>query len=144
MPLHPFGTLCTTICAVLWAILDTEYAVLVIWAGMRLAIYVGKEIIMLAIETKFHGPTDHKGSRVTASVCEGTSTFGSRRRLTVGWDHALNSENNHHRAILSLIHKLGWIAKSGYGPWIVGGTEHGYVAVCDCGQYTRLIPTEDK
>ena len=44
MPLHLFGTLCTTICAILWAILGIAYAVLAIWAGMCLAICVGKEI----------------------------------------------------------------------------------------------------
>ena len=99
---------------------------------------------MLAIETTFHAPTDHKGSRVTASVCEGTSTFGSRRKLTCEWAHDLNSEDNHKRAIVRLIIKLGWMEMAGYGPWIVGGTEHGYVAVCNCGQYAHLIPTEDK
>lgn len=36
---------------------------------------------MQAITTKFHGPTDSRGSRVTAR-CQA-------RRMTCGWDHAL-------------------------------------------------------
>ena len=42
---------------------------------------------MLAITTIFRGPTDFQGSRILAS-CDG-------RRVVVGYDHALNSEENH-------------------------------------------------
>lgn len=53
---------------------------------------------MQAIQTKFLGPTNTKGSRVKAT-CWLTS-------VTVSWDHSLNVEENHHAAIEALICKL--------------------------------------
>lgn len=53
---------------------------------------------MQAIETKFLGPTNTKGSRVKAT-CWLTS-------VTVSWDHSMNVEENHHAAIEALICKL--------------------------------------
>lgn len=53
---------------------------------------------MQAIETKFLGPTNTKGSRIKAK-CWLTS-------VTVSWDHSLNVEENHFAAIEALICKL--------------------------------------
>jgi hypothetical protein len=53
---------------------------------------------MQAIETKYHGPSYARGSRVTAK-CE-------RGRLTVSWDPALNSDGNHRRACRMLLEKF--------------------------------------
>lgn len=53
---------------------------------------------MQAIETKFLGPTNTKGSRVKAK-CWLTS-------VTASWDHSLNVEENHHAAIEALICKI--------------------------------------
>lgn len=53
-----------------------------------------------AIQTKYHGPTDARGSRVSAR-CEAG-------RITVPWDHALNSCQNHESACLALLQKLQW------------------------------------
>lgn len=39
--------------------------------------------------TKYHGPTDHKGSRVSAK------NLTSGRKLTRPWDDALDSQENH-------------------------------------------------
>lgn len=69
-----------------------------------------------AITTKYHGPTDHRGSRVTAKCDAG--------RITVPWDHSLDSTENHAAAVRALIHKLGW-----NGTFYLGGTSDGYVAV---------------
>lgn len=53
---------------------------------------------MQTITTKFIGPTNTKGSRVKA-----TCWLGS---VTVGWDHALNTEQNHEEAAQAMVDKL--------------------------------------
>jgi hypothetical protein len=53
---------------------------------------------MQAIETKYHGPGNVRGSRVTAK-CE-------RGRLTVSWDYSLNIDGNHQRAAKALLDKF--------------------------------------
>jgi hypothetical protein len=53
-----------------------------------------------AIETKYLGPTNHRGSRVKA-----TSQAGS---ITVSWDDALDVNDNHRAAAKALAKKLGW------------------------------------
>lgn len=56
---------------------------------------------MFAIITRYKGPTDHKGSRVSVS-CDG-------RRMSVPWDYALNPAENHAAAALAFAeaHKGG-------------------------------------
>jgi hypothetical protein len=46
---------------------------------------------MEAIITTYRGPTNTRGSRLTVKA-------GDSPRKTVGWDHALDSEENHRRA----------------------------------------------
>lgn len=53
---------------------------------------------MQAIETKFIGPTNFKGSRVTAK-CQRGSTI-------IDWDHSLSTEGNHEAAAKALIEKF--------------------------------------
>ena len=53
---------------------------------------------MQAIQTKYLGPTNTKGSRVKAT-CWLTS-------VTVSWDHSANVEENHIAAIEALLTKL--------------------------------------
>lgn len=53
-----------------------------------------------AIQTKFLGPTNFRGSRVKAYCQAGN--------ITLPWSHNLNSEENHKLAILELIKDLGW------------------------------------
>ena len=81
---------------------------------------------MQAITTRFHGPTNTRGSRYTASCETG--------RLTVEADHTLGSEDNHVRVARLLITKLGWFHDETrgdrYGRWFSGGTRDGYVFVC--------------
>jgi hypothetical protein len=74
---------------------------------------------MQAIETKYIGPTDHRGARVKASAEAGS--------VTVPWDHALSSEANHDAAARALILKYGW-----HGTWVRGGRadSKGNVYVC--------------
>lgn len=76
-----------------------------------------------AIVTKYHGPTNHRGSRVSARCDAG--------RTTVEWDHALNPDANHTRAVVALVRKLGWSGRLHLGalPLASGG----YVAVVEDG-----------
>jgi len=65
-----------------------------------------------AIVTKFHGPTNTRGSRVSATAEAG--------RITLSWDHALNGSDNHMAAAQALADKMGWTREAGY-PALVGG-----------------------
>lgn len=53
-----------------------------------------------AIQTTYFGPTDHRGSRVQAKL------LGSGKRLTLPWDHALDSLDNHAAAARALWRKV--------------------------------------
>ncbi|MFA7250090.1 MAG: hypothetical protein WC273_10725 [Dehalococcoidia bacterium] len=55
---------------------------------------------MQAIQTKYHGPTNSTGSRITARCDAG--------RLTVPYDYALNIDGNHRAAAEALLVKVGW------------------------------------
>ena len=59
-----------------------------------------------AIETKYLGPTDHRGSRVRAKCQAGS--------VTLSWDHALDTVANHAAAARALIRKLGWDNRDWY------------------------------
>lgn len=75
---------------------------------------------MQAIETKYHGPTERRGSRISAR-CEAG-------RITLERDSALGIEENHRAAAVALLLKLGW-----HGHWTMGavpGLPNGYVVVC--------------
>ena len=56
---------------------------------------------MKAILTKYHGPTDFKGSRVSAFDCDGN-------RVTIGYRSEFDTEPNHRAAADALCAKMGW------------------------------------
>lgn len=60
-----------------------------------------------AIETKYLGPTNTKGGRIKATAWAGS--------VTVPYDHALDTAENHHAAQLALRRKLGWQGKYAQG-----------------------------
>lgn len=62
---------------------------------------------MQAIITKYHGPSNVKGSRVSATCQAG--------RVMIEWSDALNSANNHRSAAMALCLKLNWD-----GEWLSG------------------------
>ena len=74
-----------------------------------------------SIQTKYIGPTNARGSRVSA-------TSASGHRVVIGWDDALNSDENHFAAAMALARKLNWT-----GTWHVGSTPHGCVFVQSIG-----------
>lgn len=73
---------------------------------------------MQAILSRYHGPGNVRGSRITAQ-CQA-------KRITVEYDDALNLDDNHRAAATKLILALGW-----HGHWCQGTIPSGdYVAVC--------------
>lgn len=71
-----------------------------------------------AIVTKYHGPTNSRGSRVSATAAPG--------RIYVSWDHALDVAENHAVAARMYAEKYGWLDSSDY---VAGGTEDSFVFV---------------
>ena len=69
----------------------------------------------IAIETKYHGPTDTKGSRYTASY--------DGKRISHSTNHGLDSHENHEAAALAFIAKHF----PEYQIRAYGGTKSGYV-----------------
>ena len=80
----------------------------------------------MAIETKFLGATNSRGSRIKAQAMDSWSD-GKRESVTVGYDHALNSEDNHAAAAIRLIPKV--CNASGVVHLEAGATQRGYVFV---------------
>jgi hypothetical protein len=65
-----------------------------------------------AIITKFHGPTNVKGSRYSARANAG--------RIILNSDHSVDYQRNHILAAQALAKKLGW-----KGVWSGGGLPNG-------------------
>ena len=61
-----------------------------------------------AILTRYHGPTNYRGTRISADYAGG--------RIYVSYEYELDISENHANAARTLIDKLGWD-----GEW-VGGT----------------------
>jgi hypothetical protein len=68
---------------------------------------------MKAIMTKFHGPTNTKGSRISASDGDGNRVIISK---SFDW----NQEDGHKQAIFALCDKMGWSKPDAYG-WFKNG-----------------------
>lgn len=70
---------------------------------------------MKAIFTKYHGPTNYKGSRISASDDDGN-------RVTISYPYELSGEAVHRAAADALLKKMSWDGE------IVGGWhKHGMV-----------------
>lgn len=82
----------------------------------------------VAIVTKYHGPTNHRGSRVIAK--RGDHTTGDKT-YTHHWDHALDIDDNHAAAVAGLVARYGWNdpAAGWRGQWHTASITTGYVAV---------------
>jgi hypothetical protein len=62
---------------------------------------------MVAITSKYHGPTDTRGSKVRATANGHTAT--------VPYASELDTEANHRAAVVALCAKLGWDADRFFG-----------------------------
>jgi hypothetical protein len=77
---------------------------------------------MDAIETRYLGATNTRSGRIKAT------TLGNNvQSVTVAYDHALNSFDNHRAAALALLTKLQWPGVA----FIPGSTRTGYVWAAD-------------
>lgn len=89
---------------------------------------MARHMTLQAIVTKYHGPGNVRGSRVKATAAAGS--------VTLSWDCAKNSEDNHVAAAKALADKFGW---GGY--WFGGGMPRGHggnVYVCKPGPNAEL------
>ena len=77
--------------------------------------------MLQAIVTKYHGPTNYKGSRISARAEAG--------RVVLAYDHALNPDENHKAAAQALAERLGWKEAIGY-PALAGGALPGNAGYC--------------
>jgi hypothetical protein len=85
-----------------------------------------------AIVTKYIGPTNFKGSRVKATAAAGS--------VTLHWDDALNSDDNHTAAAKALAARYGWA-----GEWHGGGFERGNCYVrADIGGHPAFVAYDDR
>jgi hypothetical protein len=75
---------------------------------------------MQAIETKYHGPSNVKGSRISAVTASGV-------RRTYSYDHALDAEENRVKAATTLAKELGWLVRG--QELATGSTRNGYAHV---------------
>lgn len=57
-----------------------------------------------SVTTRFHGPTDTRGSRVSATYGHGDF----RVRISHSWSHSLSSEENHQGVAMKLAEQMGW------------------------------------
>lgn len=73
---------------------------------------------MKAIITKYHGPTNSRGSRIIARA-EGVPA------LTMSYDYSLNPDQLHEKAARALADRQGW-----KGTLVSGGLPDGSVAHC--------------
>jgi hypothetical protein len=72
---------------------------------------------MRAITTKYHGPTNYMGARISATATDS-------KRVYVPYDYSLTTEGAHAKAASKLMARLGWTGK------LIGGhTNNGMVWV---------------
>ncbi len=72
---------------------------------------------MQAITTKYHGPGNSRGARISA-------TSASGQRIYISYPYDLSDIHVHAKAALALCAKLGW-----EGDLFGGGSQDGYVFV---------------
>jgi len=76
----------------------------------------------VGIVTKYHGPTNHRGARISARRSDHTA---GDKSVTVNWDYSLSSIDNYARAALGLVRayeSVGWILSE-----YAVSTETGYI-----------------
>jgi hypothetical protein len=81
-----------------------------------------------SIQTKYIGPTNTRGSRVSA-------TSASGHRIILEWDDALNTDDSHKAAAAALARKLDW-----HGVWACGAAPQGCVFVLQDGYRLMVTP----
>lgn len=83
---------------------------------------------MQAIQTKYFGPSNVRGSRVKATAQAGT--------VYVEWDSSLDHDGNHAAACRALVRKYGW-----RGDWVGGGLPDGSMVWVNTDSQTVEVAT---
>ena len=73
-------------------------------------------MILQAIETRYLSPTNVRGARVKATAGAGS--------VTLGWDHALNPDENHAAAARALCARFDWKGTLATGQLATGHRAH--------------------
>jgi hypothetical protein len=81
----------------------------------------------MAIETKYLGPTNFRGSRIKAFARDTFSTDEKPKTLTIGCDDELDADANHERAAMALLPSV--CSSPDNVKLYKGSTERGYVFV---------------
>lgn len=79
---------------------------------------------MRAIQTRYHGPTNTKGARISAFLADEPTT-----RATIPYDYALRHEALHFEAVKALAKKTGLAFLNDGSEVIAGGADQGYIFV---------------
>lgn len=77
-----------------------------------------------AIVTKYHGPTNTRGSRISATAAAG--------RIFIPYDHALSIQENHAAAARAYATKWGWHSRYVGGVMASGDYSWASFADADC------------
>ena len=72
----------------------------------------------VVVRTKYHGPTNHRGSRISVTHAQGG------KRIYVEWDYSLGLAENHCHAVQVYLDHMEW-----EGAWRAGADDTGYYAV---------------
>jgi hypothetical protein len=81
------------------------------------------------IRTRYYGPGNVRGSRITAWRADDPSPRADSMSVTVSWDYALGIAENHAAAIEQYIAGHNAAGHDWSGRWIVGAGDDGYFAV---------------
>ena len=85
-----------------------------------------------AIVTKYHGPTNARGSRISATTESGLRHYYPYR-------YELNTEENHRAAALAMAEHMGWA-----GAWRGGAIPQGYAFVLNDGALFTVAPDTNR
>ena len=79
---------------------------------------------MYAITTKYHGPTNTKGARISASADEHSTVY-------ISYPYDLSGEAVHREALAAYLAKQGWLTPDEENPdnWVGGWMRTGYAFV---------------
>ena len=84
------------------------------------AVESGRAVIVC----KYHGPTDHRGARISVNRQDRHPDGGRPDRIWLSWDYSVGIHENMTAAVQAYIDRMGWS-----GVWSVGLTADGAVAV---------------
>ena len=88
---------------------------------------------MKAILTKYHGPTNTRGSRITA-------TDGDGNRVSIPYPHHESDNDKHAAAVRALMEKMRWDGQL-VGGWTPGGTA--WVFLCPSSPRITVDPVKE-